>query len=388
MTRKLVLSGLIFLTLCLAAVAGCGAPAPTPEPTPTATPTPTPTPTPTETPTPTAPPLDLPAQFVLSTANPGPTELAEKMAEIVTANTAMEVVVEKVRSTGDAQMRIADAAGVLTITDEGCVPCHRVAMWSTAQNYYDGSNHTVAGTVGILEPDRGNLRALFCGDGTVSAEKLAIQTLPGSGIETVADLKGKRVYAEYTGVRFVAPLMDVILQANGMTREDIEWMVFPSSDGAYEDLAAGNADAVFYVIGSGAEGIAKSQGLYLVPLSEETQQAVAAAEYGFQAMEWPVDDALPGTAATLILSAPRVLWVPSQCGDDTAYAFTRAIIENLDELQAGAELGAGFTLENALAQWTFPYHPGAIKYFEEIGLWTAEMDAKQAALLERWSAAK
>jgi TRAP transporter TAXI family solute receptor len=384
-----LIATLALLIMCLSTVLACGAPETA---TPTETTTPTETATPTETPTETAAPgpdfgsMDLPETMMMSVANPAPTELIELVAAIISENTPIMVSTEKVSPNSDALMRIADAAGVLTITGEGCVACHHVAVWSVAQQYYDATIFTLAGTATILDPDRGNLRALFTGHGPVASEPLAIQTLPDSGIKTVADLKGKKVYADYPNLRFLAPTMDIILEANGMTREDVEWLPFPTSSQAFEDLAAGDVDAVFYVIGGDAEALAAADGIFFVPLSDETQQAVTASDYGFIALEWP-EGMLPGVPSTPVIAAPRVAWVPSQTTDDTAYIVTRTVMENLARVQAESELGVDFTLETALSQWTLPYHPGAIKYFEEIGIWTTEMDAKQAALITKWTPA-
>ena len=358
---------LLAVTLILVTLAGCSPsttePAPGPQP----------------------PSLDLPEKLTLAAAGTEPTALATTLADILTRNTPMEVSVEGVRSNAEAHRLLADTAGILNITvDGGCVPCHRVAVWSVAQGHYDATTFSIAGTVGIIGPDRGNLRALLCGAGPDSSELLAIQTTTTSGIKTVADLKGKRVYAENRNVLFIAPIMDAILEANGLTRDDIDWQSFTNGDDAFDELAAGKVDAVFYIFTDGSAKLAKSEELYVVPLSQETQKAVEATGYGFMAADWP-EGRLPGTLTTPILGSPYVIWTSAELSDDVAYTLVSTVFENLGELQSSRELAAGFTPENVLAQWSFPYHPGAIRYFKETGLWKTDMDQQQAALLEKWS---
>jgi len=59
--------------------------------------------------------------------------------------------------------------------------------------------------------------------------------------------------------------------------------------------------------------------------------------------------------------------------EDLVYRMTRAIYENWDEVRASApwwNAPGEASLESAPAITTLPYHPGAIRYFEETGVWS------------------
>jgi TRAP-type uncharacterized transport system substrate-binding protein len=53
--------------------------------------------------------------------------------------------------------------------------------------------------------------------------------------------------------------------------------------------------------------------------------------------------------------------------DDLAYAITRAMFENIADLQAVHPAANETTVEFTIAATPVPLHPGAIRYYEEIG---------------------
>lgn len=72
---------------------------------------------------------------------------------------------------------------------------------------------------------------------------------------------------------------------------------------------------------------------------------------------------------------PSLMMITADTPDDTAYAVTKAIYENSAQLAMVHSNGNQWTAENALASRDFldqkgiAYHPGAIRYFTEIGIW-------------------
>lgn len=54
--------------------------------------------------------------------------------------------------------------------------------------------------------------------------------------------------------------------------------------------------------------------------------------------------------------------------EDLVYKITKTIFENIDELHKTASVTKVVNLENALKQMKTPLHPGALRYYREIGL--------------------
>ena len=68
-----------------------------------------------------------------------------------------------------------------------------------------------------------------------------------------------------------------------------------------------------------------------------------------------------------VLGVPNVLTVSSEMSDDLAYAITKAMFENIDELKAVHPAANQTTIDFTLAATPVPLHPGAIRYYEEVG---------------------
>jgi len=227
------------------------------------------------------------------------------------------------------------------------------------------------------------MRILFCGGGLEASTVIGIFTKPGAGIKSVKDLKGKKVYVDKPANIWPAPVMDALLKHNGMTREDFTYLKFENAEDCYKALKEGRVDAFLYLAGSGTTDMAQTVGLYVVPLTPAEQQVLEDLGTGWVKMVWtkgafgnPNDTPVVGTPI-IFLSSPRV-------SDYTIYVAVKTMFEHLKEFHASQKAAEGFTKENALLVFPFPYHSGAIRYFKEAGIWTKEHDAKQEKAIDEW----
>ena len=60
--------------------------------------------------------------------------------------------------------------------------------------------------------------------------------------------------------------------------------------------------------------------------------------------------------------------VNKKMDDQTAYDLTKAMFENLDDAHSVNQGLSPLTLDNAFVSLGAPLHPGAIKYYEEVGV--------------------
>jgi TRAP-type uncharacterized transport system substrate-binding protein len=74
---------------------------------------------------------------------------------------------------------------------------------------------------------------------------------------------------------------------------------------------------------------------------------------------------------TRILAVDITVVTGAQVPDEVIYALTKTAYENKEELvKAHGSFRSFFPKNMVKRSFTIPYHPGAIKFYKEVGLWT------------------
>jgi len=211
-----------------------------------------------------------------------------------------------------------------------------------------------------------NLRAIA----NLYPEELHIVVRADSGIESIADLKGKRVSLgeEQSGTRFDSLL---VLRFYGLTADDLE-PVYTTPGHAADLLEVGVIDA-FFVIGSSPVAavaeLAKRIKIDLVQIEEETALKIIQ-DHPFFNTSVVLMGAYEHVPLTGTLSIGTI-WVTSAAVDeDLVYGITRALWHerNRDLLDQGHPKGQFIDRTRALEGLGIPLHSGAERYYREAGL--------------------
>jgi hypothetical protein len=214
----------------------------------------------------------------------------------------------------------------------------------------------------------GQQLSMVRGLASIYANMIQIVTLEGSGITSLEDLRGKRVSigAPGSGTEVNA---GSILEGNGISYDDLDEQRLNFNETA-DALANGDIDAGFWSVGAPTSSIlnlATTQDIVILALSEEELTAATEADSTF------ATTALAGGSYNgidediVVLGIPNVLTVSSEMSDDLAYTITKAMFENIAELQAVHPAANETTVEFTLSATPIPLHPGAVRYYEEIG---------------------
>ena len=205
-------------------------------------------------------------------------------------------------------------------------------------------------------------------------------------IETVADLRGKKIPADYPGTPIVRLSSTAALATAGLTYNDIIKVPVSDLQSGAQAFMEGRTDAGWHSVGSPAveEANARKGGVKFI--------SVIATPEGAKKM----GDVYPGSypsivkagAATGIVKDSALLTndiylvASKEFSDQAAYEAVKALWEYNQELGAAYQALKDWRRERMLSKDAFiPYHPGAIKFFKEKGIWNKEMEALQAKLL-------
>jgi TRAP transporter TAXI family solute receptor len=200
------------------------------------------------------------------------------------------------------------------------------------------------------------------------AEVCQIVANPASGIRTIADLKGKNVSVgdAGSGVEFNARQ---ILQAYGITFDDIgkQNLGFAASADALRD---NKIDAFFCVAGAPTPAIidlATNRDIIILEV-DETHAAQLMRDYPFYT-RFPVPaGSYRGQNTDVMTMAVKATFIVSnKLSEDTVYRLTKSLFENKTKIVAAHAKGTELSPSYAVEGISVPFHPGAAKYFREIG---------------------
>ena len=217
-------------------------------------------------------------------------------------------------------------------------------------------------------------------------------TAADAGIKTLEDAAGKRV-AFVAGNPSVNVKCDALLAFAGLTRDDVEAIMFPTYAAAMSSLAQGQADATcttpttsqLYELAESPRGI---QWVEIPADNEEGWSRVREIAPFFKADTETVGAGLSeDNAVNMLAYRYPVLVTMADTSADEAYAMTKALDETFDMYKDATAVMPRWNLTEAgTPPIDAPFHDGAVRYLKEKGVWTDEHETWNQQRLERLSA--
>lgn len=206
--------------------------------------------------------------------------------------------------------------------------------------------------------------------GTLYAEAIHIVVRADSGILTIPDLRGKVVSVGEEGSGTLVDVR-VVLEAYGLSEKDLDPRYLKPGTAA-DRLARGEVDAFSIVGGAPVSAVSDAAGrlpVRLVPIDGPVAERLRQTQRFF-AEAVVAADTYPGVPAATTLSVGAELLVRAETSDETVYGVTRALWhENTRRLLAeGHPKGRSIDPSRAVTAIAVPLHPGAERYYREVGL--------------------
>lgn len=200
-------------------------------------------------------------------------------------------------------------------------------------------------------------------------EHIQLVARQDAGIQRVADLRGKRVSLDERGSGSYVNAVQ-ILNAFGLGEQDVEANFLKAAPAA-DAMIAGDLDAFFITSGYPTNAItelASRVPITLVPITGRSADDLVA-QFQFYSKDTVPAGAYPGVDDTPTL-AVGAQWVTTASQDeDLIYEITKTLWrpETRRLLDVGHTKGKLVTLETALDGIAIPLHPGAERYYREVG---------------------
>jgi TRAP transporter TAXI family solute receptor len=205
-----------------------------------------------------------------------------------------------------------------------------------------------------------------------------------SGLKSVADLKGKKVAVKLKTNVSLAQANTVILSTAGIKVDDVNAFDSGGVVAGVNMVVEGRVDAATAALTMPAMRKAHATvpgGLRILSLgSKATDKFMDDGMSGLYTMKVTPSDRLPFVREpTLIAAFDTYLNTGTTVDDETAYGMAKSMYENWAQLQKDYGPLRG-TKQSALvpANNPIPYHPGAVKYWKEVGLWKPENEKQDA----------
>lgn len=214
-------------------------------------------------------------------------------------------------------------------------------------------------------PDK-DLRALF----SLQSEAFTLVARDDANIKTFDDLPGKRMNLGDPGSGNRNTL-ELLMKEYGWTPSTYKLATDLKPAEMAGALCDNKIDAYVYVVGhpnGSIQEAANTCSSHVVPVTGPKVDEFMK-KYPFYPEATIPAGMYKGTDTDVKTFGPRAtLLASTKMSEDMAYQITKAVFSNLDEFKKLHPALADLTPENMLEGNSVPYHPGALKYFQEAGL--------------------
>jgi len=223
-----------------------------------------------------------------------------------------------------------------------------------------------------------------------------LPTAKDAGIRKASDLRGKRV-AWVVGSPALNSNLTAFLAFGGLTWDDVDKVEVPGFGASMTGLIEGTIDAAVASTDSSKlyELDTSPRGLFFPPFPHNDKA-------GWARLKKVAPWFQPHTAtagAGLSKENPHegasygypILITYTKMDEQAVYEMTKLLHTEFDNYKGSHPGGVGWAMDRQQFSWILPYHPGAVRYFKEIGVWNNDhqqyndgMKKRQQVLKAAW----
>jgi uncharacterized protein len=197
-----------------------------------------------------------------------------------------------------------------------------------------------------------------------------------SEIKRPSDLKGKRMAWDFGGHAITQTWQSAAMEVSGLKPSDVVQVRFSNLNDAIRAVPEGKVDVTFAAIGIGINEEANAMEpirFLSLPANENSNKILA--KYGASIVKQEPAAGIRGD--TDVIGYPLHLASSTKVSDRTIVTLLKAWWDNHAELQSVHPQFKKWTKDvQAITNFTVPYHPGAVRFYREAGVWTGKHDAR------------
>lgn len=228
----------------------------------------------------------------------------------------------------------------------------------------------------------------------IMAGQLSARTIVAradAGVKTIADLKGKPFAAKRLGVEDVEEIAVASLKAFGVDPKDVKFIETADVKQQTEAISQGRVAAAI-IPGGVPTGtliqLAQSTNIVTLSMGDKVDAILADMGPAYSKAVIPAGTYKGQTGDVVTIGSKNLLIASADLPDQTVYEITKALFSNYEDLKLVHNEAKDWTVKNSLVSPAVPFHPGAIKYFKEIGAWNDNLDKIQQKLLQEVKTSK
>ncbi len=209
----------------------------------------------------------------------------------------------------------------------------------------------------------------------------------GASIKRLKDLEGRTVIAKRRALPEIALVMDAYVKAFGLDKSKIKIVATTNSRQAYKAVRAGSVDALLMPFSRKAAAVQKPMRDGVLEFFYATKEERDKMLKNLPPVMWG-NTFKPGvfedqTKDLHLVALNSYFMTRPGVSKKVVYNVTKALLENTKEFATYHRAARLWTLKRTMRNVALPFHPGAIQYFKEKGVWTAAHEANQKKLLNR-----
>jgi TRAP transporter TAXI family solute receptor len=205
---------------------------------------------------------------------------------------------------------------------------------------------------------------------------LGVMVPNDSPVKTIADLKGKTMPWGYNAQTTGRVLQRAVLASAGLTMDDVKTVPTQSLFSGVDLLGDGKVDAATISVGTGQGQqanvkLASHGGVRFINM-DSSPEAVARIRKVLPARPFVVQPAAYAVGIhgpTTVMTYNIFLTTNDKTPDDLVYNVIKMLHDNKDALVKGQPVFRNFEPKAMTEEIGVPWHPGAIKFYKEIGQW-------------------